>query len=180
VPIDATRTLRGAVAGAAAAGVWAAQSPLDQRVFGVRYDDTELLGKALTRGPAWRALGNGAHLANGALFGAVYANAAPSLPVPAWARGPLAAIVQGTAMWPLTLAVERIHPARGDLPRLWGSRPAFLLMIWRHLLFGTLLGELERRLNPPDPEPALVSESVVSTNGHGRVEDLAGATADAH
>jgi hypothetical protein len=40
--IDGARTGRGALAGAAAAGVWALQQPLDQRVFGVRYDDTEL------------------------------------------------------------------------------------------------------------------------------------------
>jgi hypothetical protein len=178
VPIDATRTLRGAVAGAAAAGVWAAQSPLDQRLFGVRYDDTELLGKAITRGPAWRALGNGAHVLNGALFGAAYANAAPSIPAPAWARGPLAGIAQGLAMWPLTQVVDRVHPARQELPRLWGNRAAFSQMLWRHLLFGALLGELERRLNPPEEPPPTVAAAIVSTNGHGRVEDLAGATAD--
>ena len=42
------------IAGAVAAGVWAAQQPLDMKVFGVKYDDTELLGKAVTRGPLWR------------------------------------------------------------------------------------------------------------------------------
>ena len=42
--LDRTRTLRGALAGAAAAAVWAAQQPLDKRVFGVDYDDVELLG----------------------------------------------------------------------------------------------------------------------------------------
>ena len=36
--VDATRTLRGALAGSAAAAVWAAQQPLDQRVFGTDYD----------------------------------------------------------------------------------------------------------------------------------------------
>ena len=60
--IDRTRTLRGALAGAAAAAVWAAQQPLDQRVFGVPYDDTELLGKWLTRGRAWRAVGLALHV----------------------------------------------------------------------------------------------------------------------
>ena len=49
--LDRTRTLRGALAGAAAAAVWAAQQPLDQRVFGVDYDDVELLGRFVTRGP---------------------------------------------------------------------------------------------------------------------------------
>ena len=48
--IDRAKTARGALAGAVAAGVWAAQQPLDKTVFGVDYDDTELLGKAVTRG----------------------------------------------------------------------------------------------------------------------------------
>ena len=51
---DATRTLRGALAGAAAAAVWAAQQPLDKRVFGVDYDDAELLGRlARVRAPVF-------------------------------------------------------------------------------------------------------------------------------
>ena len=86
--VDATRTLRGALAGAAAAAVWAAQQPLDKRVFGVDYDDAELLGRlARARGTADAPVGLALHLANGALFGAVYANVAPSLPGPAPLRG---------------------------------------------------------------------------------------------
>src|SRR5215218_4018201 len=84
------QTARGALAGAVAAGVWAAQQPLDKAVFGVEYDDVEVLGKAVTRGPAWAPVGVGLHLANGALFGALYANVAPRVPLPSWARGPLA------------------------------------------------------------------------------------------
>jgi len=42
--VELPRTLRGALAGAAAAGVWAAQQPLDKRAFGVRNDDAELIG----------------------------------------------------------------------------------------------------------------------------------------
>ena len=37
-------------AGAVGAAVWAAQQPLDKRVFGCDYDDVELLGKPVTRG----------------------------------------------------------------------------------------------------------------------------------
>jgi hypothetical protein len=81
---DATRTLRGALAGAAAAAVWAAQQPLDKRVFGVDYDDAELLGRlARVRAPATHPVGLALHVANGAAFGALYANVAPSLPGPA-------------------------------------------------------------------------------------------------
>ncbi len=69
--VAATRTLRGALAGAAAAAVWAAQQPLDRRVFGVPYDDTELLGRWLVRSGGWQLAGAALHLGNGALFGAV-------------------------------------------------------------------------------------------------------------
>jgi len=168
--IDRDKTLRGALAGAFAAGVWAAQQPADKVLFGVDYDDTELLGKAFTRGRAWPAVGWALHLGNGALLGAVYASVAPRMPVPSWSRGPLVGMAEHLASWPLTVVVDRVHPARGDMPRLAGSLPAFAQATWRHLLFGVVLGELERRLNPPrDPElPSY--EHVVSSNGHGRLE----------
>jgi hypothetical protein len=174
--IDATRTLRGAAAGAAAAAIWAAQQPLDQRVFGVRYDDTELLGKWVTRRPRWRPVGMAMHLQNGALFGALYANVAPSLPVPAWARGPAAGLLEHVATWPGTLLLDRMHPARADFPPLWGSGRAFAQGAWHHLVFGAVLGELERRLNPPDGgPPAPVSPESAQTNGHGTAEHLVAA-----
>ncbi|HEU0318348.1 MAG TPA: hypothetical protein VFR49_13515, partial [Solirubrobacteraceae bacterium] len=134
--IDRTRTFRGALAGAVAAGVWAAQMPLDKRVFGVDFDDVEFLGKAFTRGPAWRPVGLAIHLQNGAVLGALYANLAPSVPLPSWARGPLAALVENFASWPLTAISDRMHPARADLPKLAGSGRALAQATWRHLLFG--------------------------------------------
>src|SRR5918997_5573108 len=76
------RSVRGAAAGAVGAAVWAAQEPLDKRVFGVDYSDVELLGKAVTRGDEWPAVGLAMHLANGAVFGALYAVAKPFLPGP--------------------------------------------------------------------------------------------------
>jgi hypothetical protein len=174
--IDRIRTLRGALAGAAAAAVWAAQQPLDERVFGVPYDDTELLGKWVTRGPTWRAVGMAMHVQNGAAFGALYANLAPSLRVPAHARGPLAGLAEHLATWPGTAALARLHPAAAELPPLWGNGRAFAQATWRHLLFGVVLGELERRLNPPAaPLPASMTDERAATNGHGRVEDLGGA-----
>src|SRR3954471_2664947 len=100
--LDRTRTLRGALAGAAAAAVWAAQQPLDRQVFGVDYDDADLVGRlARLRGPALRPGGLALHLLNGAAFGAAYANAAPSLPGPRWLRGPAAGLAEHLATWPL-------------------------------------------------------------------------------
>jgi hypothetical protein len=169
----ATRTLRGALAGAAAAAVWAVQQPLDRRVFGFPYDDTELLGRLVVRSDAWHAAGVGLHLLNGAAFGAAYANVAPSLPVPAVLRGPLAGLAEHLATWPGAAVVDRVHPARSDLPQLWGSGRAFAQAAWRHALFGFVLGELERRLNPPEEIALPVDDATVSTNGHGSREHVA-------
>jgi hypothetical protein len=170
--IDRDKTVRGAVAGAFAAGVWAAQQPADKLVFGVDYDDTELLGKAITRSSAWPVVGLALHLGNGAVLGAAYAALAPRMPVPSWARGPLVGMAEHLATWPLTVIVDRLHPARGDMPRLAGSWRAFAQATWRHALFGVVMGELERRLNPPQ-DPELPSyEHVVSSNGHGKLEHM--------
>lgn len=167
MPVSRAVTARGAVAGAVAATVWAAQQPLDQRVFGVPYDDCELLGKAVTRGRWALPLGWAIHAANGALFGALYANVSRRVPLPSWARGPAAGLAEHAATWPGTALLPALHPAGGDFPKLWGSGPALAQATWRHLLFGTVLGELERRLNA-DPAPEIPPfEAVVSTNGHG-------------
>ena len=144
--MSAEQRLRGAFAGALAAGVWTLQQPLDKRLFGCTFDDVELLGRAVTRGPRWRSIGTGMHLANGAAFGALYAQFAPrSRRVPGWARGPLAALAEHLLTWPATALTDRLHPARAQMPTLWGSRRAFAQATWRHLLFGVTLGEIERR-----------------------------------
>jgi hypothetical protein len=162
------RTTRGALAGAVAAAVWAVQQPLDRRLFAVDYDDTELLGKLVTRRPAWRPIGLALHLVNGAGFGAVYARAPRRGPLPPWARGPAAALTECVATWPLLAVSDRIHPARHQLPTLGGNGRAFAQAVWRHLLFGTVMGELERRLNRPAAEPPEATDGPnPSTNGHG-------------
>ena len=163
------RTLNGALAGAIAAVAWAFQQPLDKLVFRSRYDDVELLGRAVRPGPGWYRTGLALHIQNGALFGALYANVAPGLPIPPALRGPAAGLAEHIALWPLIGLTDRFHPARDQLPTLSGSRRAFAQATWRHLLFGYLLGELERRLNagdtiPPGPTPDYAS------NGHGSLE----------
>jgi hypothetical protein len=172
MPPSPGRILRGALAGTAAAAVWAAQQPLDRRLFGHAYDDTELLGRWVAPSGPWLPAGVALHLLNGAAFGAAYAVVAPSLPVPPVLRGPLAGLAEHFATWPGTMVVERVHPARADLPELWGSRRAFAQSAWRHVLFGFVLGELERRLNGPDEPLEPMDDEVASTNGHGSVERL--------
>jgi hypothetical protein len=180
--IDRTRTLRGALAGAAAAAIWALQQPLDKRVFGCRYDDVELLGRTVVpHGGArtWYPIGLALHIQNGALFGAVYANVAPraGAALPPAARGPLAGLVEHAGLWPLGRLSDRFHPAREELLALAGSRRAFWQAAWRHALFGLLLGELERRWNAveePQRDPAAEAfAQYVSSNGRGNIEHAA-------
>jgi hypothetical protein len=169
--IDRAKTARGALAGAVAALVWAAQQPLDKRAFGVPYDDCEFLGAGVTDGPAALPLGWVLHTVNGAAFGAAYANVVPRLPLPSWARGPAVALVESTVLWPGTAFVPRLHPRASRFPQLWGSRPAFAQATWRHLLFGVVMGELERRLNATEVAEVPPSyEHVASTNGHGTLD----------
>lgn len=153
-----------------AAAVWGLQQPLDKRAFSSRYDDVELLGKAITRGDAWYPVGFAVHMGNGALFGAVYANVAPALPIAPALRGPAAGLLEHVALWPLVAATDRLHPARDAIPRLSGNQAAWLQAAWRHLLFGIVLGELERRVNAgPEPQPP-EPEADYSSNGHGSLE----------
>ena len=167
---DRTRTLRGAACGAVAASVWALAQPLDKLAIAGGFDDVELLGKAVTRSGAWYPVGFAMHAANGALFGAAYSNLAPLIPIPPVLRGPLVALTEHVALWPLSGVVDRVHPAREDLPKLIGNRAAFAQATIRHLLFGLVLGELERRVNAePEPIPP-EAETDYSSNGHGTFE----------
>lgn len=156
-----------------AAGVWAAEQPLDKRLLDCPYDDVELLGKAVTRGDGWYPIGLALHVWNGALFGAVYSNVAGYLPVPPVVRGPLVSLSEHVALWPLGSLSDRLHPARRDLPELRGNGRAFAQATVRHLLFGLVLGELERRLNAaPEPAPP-PTQLDFSANGHGSLERAA-------
>jgi hypothetical protein len=174
--MELRRPLNGALAGATAAAVWAAQEPLDKRVFGTRYDDVELLGTLVTRGRGRYPAGLARHLANGAIFGAVYGLVRPLVPAPALVTGVAAAMAEHLALWPLGRVVDRLHPARDELETMSGNTRAFAAATWRHLLFGLTLAEIERRLNDTGQfEP--LEEVPVSSNGHGDIEQAAvGAT----
>ena len=166
------KTVKGAMAGAAAAAAWAAQQPIDKRLFRYSYDDVEMLGKTFTRGPSWPLAGALAHLSNGAVFGAGYSLARPFLPGPPAVAALMAVMAEHLASWPLTRLVDSHHPAREDIPPLAGNTRAFAQATWRHLVFALVLGELERRLNPEgrfEPPP----EVPVGSNGHGNIERAA-------
>jgi hypothetical protein len=168
--MELRRIPSGALAGAVAAGVWAAQQPLDKRAFGSDYDDIELLGKLVTRDSGWQAAGLAIHLANGAAFGAVYALLRPLFPGSPQAAGVAAGLGEHLATWPLTALVDR---------KLAGDRRAFAQSAWRHAVFGLVLGELERRLNR-DVQFEPLEQVPVASNGHGNIERAAaGATEEA-
>lgn len=171
--MDARRSFNGALAGGLAAAAWAAQQPGDKRVFGVDHDDVELLGKAVVKGDGWPAPGVALHLANGAVFGAIYAQLRPFIPGPAPLRGLAAASAEHLGSWALVGLVDRLHPRRKELLTLKGNAPAFWQAWWRHAVFGLVLGEVERRLNADvaDEPP----EVPVSSNGHGNIELAVGA-----
>jgi hypothetical protein len=174
--MELRRIPSGALAGALAATVWAAQQPLDKRVFASQYDDVELLGKLVAGDSAWQRAGLAFHVANGAAFGALYALVRPLVPAPALLTGVAAGLAEHALLWPLGGVVDRRHPARAELQPLRGNRRALAQATWRHLLFGLVLGALERRMNP-EGEFEPLEQVPVSSNGHGNIEDAAvGAT----
>lgn len=135
---------RSAAAGAAAAVVWGLAEPLDRRALGYDYSDVALLGKAVTRGPHWRAAGFAVHAANGASFGLAceWLRRRVSVEPRRLALG--LALAEHVGLYPLSYFVDRRHPARGEpgVPPLLTSPRAFAQAGWRHLLFGVVLGRL--------------------------------------
>ena len=138
-----TGRARSAAAGVAAALVWAAQEPLDRRVFGSDYSDVAVLGKALTR-RHWRAVGIAVHATNGALFGLAYHEARRAVPVDPRRLALAMALAEHVALYPLGALVDRYHPAHGEpgVPPLATNARAFGQATVRHGLFGIVLGRL--------------------------------------
>lgn len=131
-------------AGAAAATAWGAAEPLDQRLFRSDYSDIAVLGKAFTRGPAWRPLGFALHAANGAVFGLVFDEVRHCVPVHSRRLALGMALAEHVAVYPLGYFVDRFHPARGEpgVPPLLTNPRAFGQATVRHALFGVVLGRL--------------------------------------
>ena len=140
-------SVRGAVAGAVATVVMTLEQPLDQRLFDSRYDDVEILGKLVTRGDDWQPIGFVLHVQNGAILGAAYTRLKPSLPGSPALRDLLAGLIEHVATWPLTVLVDRYHPAREELPKLVANGRAFGQATIRHAVFGIVLGLVEGALN---------------------------------
>jgi hypothetical protein len=94
--------------------------------------------------------------------------------IPPALGGALVAEVENFGLWPLGRASDRFHPARGELPRLTGNRRALAQATWRHLLFGLVLGELERRLNGATRAPRPGGRGAVVPSPLGEPDSSAG------
>jgi hypothetical protein len=136
-----------AAAGAIAATAWAFLEPLDKRIFRCDYSDVAVLGKAVTRGPGWPAVGLALHAFNGAVFGLTFAAASRRVPVEPRRLALGMALAEHVALYPLTYFVDRYHPAHGErgVPPLLTNARAFGQATVRHAVFGLLLGRLARR-----------------------------------
>jgi hypothetical protein len=138
--VSAARTLRVALAGAAAAGVWVAVEPAIRRVTGGRHTQVRLLGGVVApRGP-WREIGLAMHIANGAMFGLAF----DRLGLRGAGRGAVAAEAENALLWPLVGVIDRIHPdvRSGAWPPLARSRSEFAQEVVGHAVFGTVMGAL--------------------------------------
>jgi hypothetical protein len=136
--------MRGMLAGAVAAAVWAAAEPSLGRAFRTPYSDRRLLAGLLGVGERGALA---VHLANGALFGALFHRVGGRGAV----RGVLAAQVENLAFWPAMAVVDRVHPERrsGNWPPLLGNGRVLAYEMAAHALFGAVLGLL---LPQSDPE----------------------------
>jgi hypothetical protein len=146
LPIVTKEGLHPAAAGAVGALLWGLQEPLDQRIFRCDYSDVAILGKAVTRGPAWRLVGFALHATNGAIFGLAYDAARRRIPADDRKLAFAMSMAEHVGLYPLAYFVDRFHPARGEkgLPPLLTNARAFAQATWRHALFGVVLGRLSR------------------------------------
>ena len=144
---------RAAVAGAAAATLWGALEPVDRRVFACDYSDVALLGKLVTRGRGWRVAGFTLHALNGALFGLAFHEIRRRTGAEPRRLALRLALAENFALYPLSILVDRHHPARGDegVPPLATNARALAQATVRHAVFGVVLGRLAGRDASPRP-----------------------------
>jgi hypothetical protein len=133
--------LRGSLAGATAAAVWAAAEPGVARALRIPwYSDVRLLGRLLTTHRTWPVIGIGSHLVNGALFGAAFER----LGGRGWKQGLAAAQLENAGLWAGMVVIDRIHCDRrsGAWPRLLTNDRVATHEVVVHALFGIVLGAL--------------------------------------
>jgi hypothetical protein len=133
------RTLRVALAGAAAAGIWAAVDPALRRGCRTRYGEVRLVGRLIAP-TRWQPVGLAVHLMNGALFAVAF----DRLGGRGVRQAVIAAELENAALWPCLAVVDRLHPDVRDgtwSPILRDPR-VLVQEVAGHALFGVALGLL--------------------------------------
>jgi hypothetical protein len=135
---------RAAVAGAASAALWGALEPIDRRLLACDYSDVALLGKLVTRGRGWRIAGVALHGLNGALFGLAFHEVRRRTGAEPRRLALGLALAENFGLYPLSILVDRYHPARGEagIPPLATNPRALAQATVRHTVFGLALGRL--------------------------------------
>jgi hypothetical protein len=113
--------MHAALAGAVAATVWGLQEPFDRRVFRCDHSDVRLAGGLVV------------HAANGALFGLAFDLIRRRTGIEKRRLALGLALAEHTALWPLLGLLDR---------ELAASPRAFAQGLYRHALFGLVLGRL--------------------------------------
>jgi hypothetical protein len=135
--------VRAALAGAVAAGAWAAAEPLLRRATGGYHSQARLIAGLLAPEGDRRAVGMAVHLASGAMFGVAF----DRLGGGGACRGVIAAEAENALLWPLTAVLDRLHPdvRSGAWPPMLRNPHAFAQEVLGHAVFGAVLGGLVRR-----------------------------------
>ena len=113
--------MRAALAGALAATVWGLQEPLDRRVFRCDHSDVRLVG------------GLGVPALNGGVFGLAFDAVRRRTNVDQTRLAVGLAVAEHTVLWPLLRLIA---------PEIVRSPRAFAQGVYRHVLFGYVLGRL--------------------------------------
>jgi hypothetical protein len=132
-----------ALAGATAGVTWRAVEPALRRLFGHPYSDPELLTAFVTRGRAQPLLDYCVQTAGGAGFAVAFARVGGR-----GTRQAIAAVVaENLALLALAPLIDRVHPdvRDGSWPPLAGNPRAAGVSLSGHVLYGLLLGSLDRR-----------------------------------
>jgi hypothetical protein len=152
---------RGAVAGAIASAAFLAGMFIDLAVTRQRTNDLRLLGELppIAR-RAWPLTGTIAHMVNGTALGAVFGWSYSRLPGPGWLRGLIFGQVENLLLWPFIMVIDKIHPSirKGALDRY--NRPGpFLAEVYRHAIYGVVLGVAFDRLGRKNEQRLAFSET---------------------
>ncbi len=138
------RRMHPALAGLLAALAFLLAMAADLALLRRRTNDLRLLAGLLPGGArAWPIVGTAWHLANGAALGLVFCRIRDRLPGPGWFAGLLFALGENLVLWPLVALLDRVHPEirAGRLEPF--NRPVpFLQEVWRHAVYGVVLGAL--------------------------------------